>query len=179
MPGDPGDQILLILLGKLHKEAIAFHSLPQLLEPFVRLPGRGKVGEHHRAVVRDICQNLRGLAPIAFIQTKQIHIIHLNQSVLGHHGKVLHRVGKALDVKGFIVQTMVVKRLRQFLQQELFHLCQIVIHQEGFLPEKYIEPSRRPAFQLRFQFLQRACAGLLLRHVLTSPEIEWYRFDPF
>ena len=156
MPGDPGNQISLILLPELHNAAVLAEGIPKLFQPLVRLPGGCEIGEHHRAIVRHVAENLCQLVPVAFRQFEGIHVIHLHQGVLGHHRQIFHAVGKALHVKGLLIQPVIVEGFRQRIQRQLAHLGQIMVQQEGFLPVKKVQPPQLFLLQLRFQFLQAA-----------------------
>ena len=164
MPGDPGHQIPLILPSELYDAAMLADGLPELFQPLVRFPGNGEVGKYHRAIVRHVAENLRQLVPVAFRQLERIHIVHLHQGVLGHHGQIFHTVGKALHVEGLLVQPVIVEGFRQRIQRQLAHLGQIMIQQEGFLPVKKVQPPQFFLLQLRFQFLQAAVRGLCFCH---------------
>ena len=54
VPGHPGNEIPLVLLGKFNDLSISVDGFPQFFQPFVRLPGYRKIGKNHSAVVRDI-----------------------------------------------------------------------------------------------------------------------------
>ncbi len=177
MPGHPSRQIPLVLLGKFHDGTVFLNGLPQLFQPFVRLPGGRDKGEDHGAVIRNVCQHVDHFGSVAFTQFKQVNVVHLDQGVLCHHGQVLHRVREDPHIEGFLIQPVEVEGFRQGIQQQLSKLPQIVVQQEGFLPMEEVEPSRAFLFQVRFQRLQ-AVGGLhSFCHGFTS-ESQFLRSGP-
>ena len=153
MPCDPSRQVFLILFGKLHDQPGAVDRLPKLFQALVRLPRGRLVGEHHRAVVRDIRQNFRNFIPVGLAQLEQIHLVHLNHGMLRHHGQVFHGVGEGLQIEGLAVHPVEIEGFRQRVQQLLFHLLQVVVQQKDFFPMENVQPPQVFAFQLGFQLL--------------------------
>ena len=168
MSGDPSDQIPLVLLGKFHHAAMTICGLPQLFQPFVRLPRHGEIGKYHSTVVRNIRQDLHHFVSITFVEFENVHIIHLDKSILRHHRQIFHGISKALHIKGFRSQAMKVKGLCQRIQQQFLHLCQIVIHQEALFSVKKVEPPQLLLFQSLFQIGKGCRADFFFCHGFTS-----------
>ena len=154
MPGDPGDQMVLILLGKFHDQAVVIDGLPQLFHPLVRLPGCRGIGEYHGAVIGNVRKGGGHPVPVAFRQLEQVNVLHLNQGMLRHHGKPLHRVGKGSGVKVFGMEPMEVKGFRQRVQEQLFHLAQVVLQQEQLLSVEHVQPSQLLIPKLQLELVQ-------------------------
>ena len=170
MLGNPCNQIPLALLGKFNHRRIGTYGIPEIFKPLIRLPFVGLIGKHHGAVLRNIGQHFGDLIPIRLRKLKDVHIIHLNQGALCHHGHRFHGIGKGLDVKGFVVQLVEIEGLRQIIQQELLQLFKIVVQKKHFFTMKHIEIRRRTAANGSFQFLQgiRFFIIRLFRHGITS-----------
>ena len=122
MPGHPGDQVPLVLLGKFHDAAVALHCFPEFFQPLVRLPGGGEIGKDHSAVVRDILKNVDHFLPVGFVHLEGVHIVHLDEGIFRHHGKILHRVRKGLQIESLLIQAVVIEGFCQGVQKLLFDL---------------------------------------------------------
>ena len=96
MPGHPGHQIPLVLLGKFHDGGIFLHHSPELFQPFVRLPFNGLIGKDYGAPLGNIGEKLAHLVPLRFGHFEKLHLVHLDKGVLRHHRHALHRVTKLL-----------------------------------------------------------------------------------
>ena len=158
----------LVLLGKFHDPALAADGLPQLFHPLVRLPGPGGVGKNHGAVIGDVGKGGGYPVPVAFRQLEQVNVLHLNEGVLRHHGKPLHRVGKGSGVKVFGMEPMVVKGFRQRIQEQLFHLAQVVLQQEQLLSVEHVQPSQLLIPKLQLELVQRVLFWGGFCHGITS-----------
>ena len=163
----PGNQIPLLLLSKLNHGGILFDSLPQLFHPLVGLPLDSFIGKNHSAILGNIADNLNQLFPVTFRKLKQVNIVHLHKGMLCHHGKILHGIGKRLQVEGFVGQAVIVKGFRQLVQQKLLQLLQIVTQQKHLFAVENIEIFRLGCLNGSLQPLNRAII-YRFRHGLTS-----------
>ena len=120
MPGQPGDQIPLVLLGKFHHKAVFVDALPELFHPLVRLPGAGRIDKHHHAILRNVRQHRSDPVPVCLVHLEQVDVLHLHKSSLRHHGQVLHRLGKGRQIEGLRIEAMVIEGFRQRIQHQLF-----------------------------------------------------------
>ena len=99
----------MILTLEFHHQAAALHRLPQLFEPFVRLPYHGQIGKNHSTIIRDILKRRRKLFPLRLPKLEDINVIHLDQRVLRHHGQIFHSLQEFGQVKIFAVEAMKIK----------------------------------------------------------------------
>ena len=164
MPGDPGHQIPLVLPGKLHDGGILLDGAPELFQPLVRLPFHGLIGEDHRAPLRDIREEFAHFVPLCLRHFKQLHLVHLDEGVLCHHGHSLHRIAELLQSKVLVVKAVGIEGFGNRVQQLLTQLTQIVLQEKYFLTMENIQPAGLLVFQLLLQFGKSLGPGRLLCH---------------
>ena len=126
----------------------------ELFHLAVALIGHEVIDENHRAVLRNIRDDLDERAARGHIELEDVQIRHRDERVLRHHGHGLHGLLQRLHRKPLAAETVVVELLEPRRDKRLAHLVEIALPQVRLLSVKYIGVFERFRFQIRLQFVQ-------------------------
>ena len=171
MAGDPGDQIPLVLLGKLHDGGILVDGTPDLFQPLVRLPFHRFIGEHHGTPFGDIGEEFAHLVPLRLGHFKQIHLVHLDKGMLRHHGHALHRIAELLQGEILVIEPVGIEGFGQLIQKNFPQLAQIMLQKEDFLTMEDVQPLGLLVFDMLLQHSEAVGPFIILFcHGVSPPE---------
>ena len=105
---DPAQQQLAVLLAELHLAHMLIERRDELFHLAVALIGHEVIDENHRAVLRNIRDDLDERAARGHIELEDVQIRHRDERVLRHHGHGLHGLLQRLHRKPLAAETVVV-----------------------------------------------------------------------